>query len=181
MECRFNEQKATQVAALLLKLRGNRMKYIKLIKLMYLVDREALRRWGRPVTTDHFVSMDKGPVLSRVYSLISEEQEEPTFWTTHIEPTSGHDVQLIADPGDGELSLQEEQLIKSVFDQHGHKCRWKIIDELHKVPEWQDPKGSMIPIAVDEILKALGKTPAEIEAISRDLDVEAFADLVWSR
>ena len=29
------------------------MKYLKLIKRLYLADREALSRWGRPITTDN--------------------------------------------------------------------------------------------------------------------------------
>ena len=52
MVLRFNERRATEAAARFLKLRGGRMKYLKLIKLLYFLDREALLRWGRPVTTD---------------------------------------------------------------------------------------------------------------------------------
>lgn len=73
MVLRFNERRATEAAARFRKLRGNRMSYLKLIKLLYLLDREALLRWGRPVTTDRYVSMDNGPVVSRVYDLIREE------------------------------------------------------------------------------------------------------------
>jgi uncharacterized phage-associated protein len=179
MERRFNEVKATQIAALLLQLRGTgRMKYLKLLKLMYIVDREAFARWGRPVSTDHHVSMDKGPVLSRVYNLISEEQKEPSFWSKHIEPTTNYDVRLTADPGSEELSRAEEELINEVFAKHGHKNRWTLVDELHKVPEWQDPQGSMIPITTSDILKALGKTPSEIVAIERDLETEAYAEFL---
>jgi uncharacterized phage-associated protein len=73
MKLLFNEAKATQAAARLLKLRGGSMSYIKLMKLLYLADREALIRWGRPITTDRYVSMDNGPVLSRIYNLIRNE------------------------------------------------------------------------------------------------------------
>lgn len=73
MVLRFNERRATEAAAKFLKLRGGRMSYLKLIKLLYLLDREALLRWGRPVTTDRYVSMDNGPVVSRIYDLIREE------------------------------------------------------------------------------------------------------------
>jgi uncharacterized phage-associated protein len=66
---RFNEAKATEAACLLLRLRGGKMSYIKLIKLLYLLDRTSLLRWGRPVTTDRYVSMDQGPVVSQVYNL----------------------------------------------------------------------------------------------------------------
>jgi len=51
------------------------MAYIKLIKLLYLADREALLRWGRPITTDCHVSMPKGPVVSQIYHLITDEPE----------------------------------------------------------------------------------------------------------
>src|SRR5579864_4403328 len=73
MKLLFNETKATQAAAQLLRLRGGRMSYVKLVKLLYLADREALIRWGRPITTDHYVSMDEGPVVARIYDLIRNE------------------------------------------------------------------------------------------------------------
>lgn len=66
MRLRFNDRKATQAAALLLQLRGGKMSYMKLIKLLYLADREALLQWGRPITTDRYVSMNRDPVLSRI-------------------------------------------------------------------------------------------------------------------
>lgn len=64
MRTRYREEKATEAAARLLKLRGGAMSHMKLIKLLYLLDREAYVRWGRPVTYDTYVSMPHGPVLS---------------------------------------------------------------------------------------------------------------------
>lgn len=46
MSLPFDEAKATQVAAAILRMRGGRMHYIKLIKLLYLVDRESLLNWA---------------------------------------------------------------------------------------------------------------------------------------
>jgi uncharacterized phage-associated protein len=176
MKGRFNEAKATQVAALLLKLRGTgQMSYLKLIKLMYLVDREALARWGRPVSTDRHVSMDKGPVLSRVYNLITEEQRAGGAWSEHISAAPNYTVKSLTDPGTDELSRAEEDLISEVFAQHGHKDRWTLVKDIHEFPEWQDPQGSMIPIRISEILEALGKSPA----IEEEIQAEAFAGLVF--
>jgi hypothetical protein len=58
------------------------MSYLKLIKLLYIVDREALLRWGRPVTTDRHVSMPKGPVVSQIYDLIvgGNPPGTQTYW-----------------------------------------------------------------------------------------------------
>ena len=91
---RFNERKATQAAAFLLKIRGGRMSYLKLIKLLYLADRAALARWGRPITTDRHVSMNHGPVLSRVLDLVNDGDApgEEVVWdaavTARLWPTT---------------------------------------------------------------------------------------------
>ena len=53
----FNEAKAREAAARLVELRSGKMSCMQLIKLLYLADREALLRWGRPITTDRYVSV----------------------------------------------------------------------------------------------------------------------------
>ena len=58
----FDEVKATQVAARYLRLAGGRLQYLALIKLLYKTDREALKRWGIPVTTDTHSSLKLGPI-----------------------------------------------------------------------------------------------------------------------
>src|SRR5215813_7148812 len=116
MMLRFNERRATEAAARFLKLRGGRMSYLKLIKLLYLLDREALLRWGRPVTTDQYVSMDNGPVVSRIYNLIREEPAPGTdpFWRHYISAPRGWEVELLAEPEAAELSRAEEELIGEI-------------------------------------------------------------------
>ena len=42
----FDESKATEAAVFLLSRSDQTMNYMKLIKLLYLADREALIRWG---------------------------------------------------------------------------------------------------------------------------------------
>ena len=44
----FSETKVTEAAVHLLRLRDGKMSYLKLLKLLYLADREALHRWGVP-------------------------------------------------------------------------------------------------------------------------------------
>src|SRR6266436_8673464 len=127
----FNERKATQAAAYLLQRFGGRMEYIKLIKLLYLADREALLRWGRPVTTDRHVSMPKGPVVSQIYSLIADEPQPgvESFWHNHIETVPGWSVQIIRDPSNEELSRAEESLLDEIVERHGSKDRWQLVRE----------------------------------------------------
>lgn len=172
MRMRFNEIKATQAAAHLIKRRGQGyMSYMKLIKLLYFADREALLRWGSPITADAFYSMDRGPVLSRVHDLVTEgaSPTEPHFWEQHLQPHGDHEVRMIADPSNGELSEAEEELLDEVFARFGNLSRWAIVDEAHKLPEWEDPRGGRIPIRYADILRFGKKTPQQIEAILRDL------------
>ncbi len=148
------------------------MSYMKLIKLLYLADREALNRWGRTISTDTFVSMDKGPVLSHVLDRINEggSPTDPSFWAQHITSSGNYEVTLSIDPASDLLSEAEDELLDEVFNSSGHLSRWEIVDFVHGLPEWENPHGSAIPIEYADILKAYKKSPSEIEAILNELD-----------
>ncbi|MFI5107543.1 MAG: Panacea domain-containing protein [Terriglobales bacterium] len=168
---RFDEAKATQAAAYFLKLRGGQMHYIKLIKLLYLTDREALVRWGVPVTTDRHVSMDNGPVTSRILNLITEDRPKP-IWSEYVSaPLGDYEVRLLKDAPTDRLSVAEEKLMHEIFEQYGRRNRWDLIDNvMHKLPEWQDPHGSSIPIQIRDILAAAGENEEQIRAVIKELN-----------
>jgi len=176
----FNEAKATQAAARFLRLRGGTMSCIKLVKLLYLADREALIRWGRPITTDCFVSTDDGPVVSRIYDLIRNEPSpnSVTIWGKFISAPEVYEVRLLCDPGSSELSPAEGQLIDEVFGQYGHKSRWAIVYYTYGLPEWTNPDGAALPIDYRDILRAADKTEAEIAATEEELESLALAERV---
>ena len=170
MHLQFDETKATQVAAYFLQLRGGQMHYIKLIKLMYLADREALLRWGVPISMDRYVSMDNGPVLSKVLNLITEDRPKPV-WSQFISaPLDEYEVRLLKPAPTDALSRAEEKLMREIFEKYGHWNRWDLINNvMHKLPEWQNPNKSSIPIHLREILKAGGETEDEIRESLREL------------
>lgn len=70
----FNVRKATQVAAYLIWKRGGTMSYLKLMKLMYLAEKDSLLRNEEFLTGSKLVSMPRGPVLSSVYDLFFRRQ-----------------------------------------------------------------------------------------------------------
>jgi uncharacterized phage-associated protein len=180
MKLLFNEAKATQAAGQFLRLRGGSMSYIKLIKLLYLADREALIRWGRPITTDRYISMDVGPVVSRIYDLIRNERSPNCvkIWGKFISDPEDFEVRLLGDPGSSELSPAEEQVIGEVFRQHGHDSRWAIVDYSYGLPEWTCPDGGALPIEYSDILRAGHKTESEISAIEEDLESMALVERI---
>src|ERR1022692_1070537 len=179
---RFNEAKATQAACLILRLRGGTMHYLKLVKLLYIADRTSLQELGRPITTDHHVSMNKGPVVSRIYNLISEgvPPGEEGDWHKHISnPHDDFQVSCLDDPGVDHLSDIEEEMIRKVYEEYGYKNRWALCEETHAFPEWKNPDGSMIPISYDEILRAVGRTE-DASDIQNELESMSRADAMLS-
>lgn len=174
MSLRFNERKATEAAAFLLRLRGGRMHYLKLIKLLYLADREALLRWGVPITTDRYVSMDHGPVTSKIYNLIVDEGDKP-FWSQYVSDPTDYQVSLVQEAPADQLSRAEESLLQDVFERYGHMGRFDLVKLVHKFPEWKDPKGSAIPISIRDILHGGGLSAEDADAIARELDAEGAA------
>jgi hypothetical protein len=165
--------KTVQAAAQFLKLRSGQENYTKLIKLLYLLDRAALVKWGAPVTGDRLVSMPFGPVVSNVYDLISTQPDpdNPHFWHRHV-VRDEYDVELTGDPGRGELSDAEINLIRALHEQHKDRDYREMIRFCHdpaNVPEWHDPSGSSSDIWPEQILKLAGWSDEDIEVNAREI------------
>jgi len=180
MKPRFREDKTTQAAAKLLDLNGGQMNYMKLIKLLYLIDREALMRWGRPVTFDAYVSMKHGPVLSHTLNLINEGPEpgRESYWDKFISEPYSYSVSLKKKCVDDELSDAEVSLIEEIFRKYQHLDQWEMVNVVHALREWQDPGDSAIPIDYRDILEASNKTEAEIAAIVEELESLGLAQIL---
>jgi uncharacterized phage-associated protein len=151
------------------------MSYMKLIKLLYFADREALLTLGRPITFDRFFSMRHGPVLSRTYDLIAAEPDpdDPTYWHEYISvPDRYYDVTLLQDAPNSQLSRAEETVLDRVFDRVGHLSRWQIRDLSHKLPEWKDPDKTSQPINLREVLAVGGISDEDAEAIEDAIAAE---------
>lgn len=183
MPLRFREDRATQAAARLLRLRGGTMSYLKLMKLIYLADRQALLELGRPISYDMYVSMPQGPVLSRTLDLMTAEPGPSTdprsYWRTIISEPRKWEVTLLSqDIPNDQLSAAEEAILDGVFEKYGRLSRWEIRDLSHKLPEWRDPQGSCVPIRIKDILLHQGMSERDALAIEEALTAETYADQI---
>ncbi|KMK04051.1 Panacea domain-containing protein [Pluralibacter gergoviae] len=178
----FSEEKVAQMAAYLLLKRGGRMAYIKLMKLLYLSDRQSLITYGDSMSGDKAVSMDHGPVLSRTYNLLKGGSSDDSAWNRWIAGESNWEVSIKKrvsglDDTDSfdELSRADIRILDSVFATYGHMRRFEICDLTHEIcPEWHDPDGSSIPINPREIFRAAGKTEDEADAMMVHLQEHAM-------
>lgn len=179
IQYQFHPEKAVEATAMFLKLHGKPMRYLGLLKLLYMADRLALQRIEQPITGDRYVSMDYGPVLSGVYDLIKGQPVDNALplWSEFISSRNGsYSVFLLNDPGKNELCEEEEEIIKEVYQSCGYYDRFDLAELTHDFPEWQDPHGTSIPIAVEDILKNVGKSDEEIEDIQQEAAREAYLD-----
>ncbi len=167
---RFDETKATEVAAILVDKAGGKMSHIALVKLLYIIDREALRKWGRPVSGGSYYSLPHGTVISEVVNLMKriEGLEDSTFWTDHLTKV-GNEMHLLKGAGDDELSTAEMKLISEVFETYGQMHKWELRDLTHQFGEWTDPNGFSIPIGIEEILHHVGRSGKEIALLVEEL------------
>jgi len=166
----LDEAKAVEIAARLIALAGGRENYTKLIKLLYIVDREAIKRWGYPLTWDEYWSLKQGPVVSGIMDRIrgTVRSQQATLWEQHIR-TVGYDVVVDLDPGGSRLSTAEEALLSEVTDRY-QAYDWRaMVEHVHSLPEHKEPDSECgrKPIYYSDILRAVG-----IEVGARELERE---------
>lgn len=177
MPITYREPKATQAAARLLKLAGGKLNHMKLIKLLYLADRRALLKFGRPITFDWYVSMPHGPVLSFTLDRINDSAppDGSSYWHRFISERRDHEVALLGEAPRDQLSPAEEQLIEEVWREFGKLNQWELRDYSHSLPEWRDPRGSSLPIEIRDILLGEGFSEDEAHEVLETLNAEEFA------
>lgn len=176
----YNEIKATQVACLLLKLKGGEMDYAKCIKLLYSIEKEALNRWMRPVIYDDLYSLPYGQVVSKTLDRAEyQERNAQSFWGEHLKNYDGKNIRLIKECGKEKLSRAEIDLIEEIFEENKNKTPEQLFDEHHNpdlFPEWKDPQGSSIETKSSDLLRILGKTQEQIKEFEEDMSELAYLE-----
>lgn len=178
----FKFDKALQAAAYLLRREPSReMNYMRLLKVLYIADRESLRQTGRPITGDRIAAMRQGPVLSELLDLIKGIHLRCLDWARFIQKND-YNVRLVDEPGLSSLSRFEIETLDRLAEEHRSHDEWAMVQYTHdNCPEWEknkpaDPvKMNWIPLT--DLLEALGKS-ADLPAIEADAKAEqAFAHL----
>ena len=176
---RFDFQKTLQAAALLLREHDNCMSYLRLLKLLYIADRELLAETGRTLTGDRAVAMRNGPVLSHVYDIIKQQSARSGDWDEYIQK-SRYLVRLVGNPGTGKLSRGEAAKLTELSDRFRDTDDWALSEETHGFEEWRKnfQEGTSTPIPWGDVLAALGKGEL-LEAAEKDQAAREVFDSVF--
>ena len=173
------------MAARFLTLHDRPMKYMKLLKLMYIAERRHLLRWGRSITYDRFKSMRRGPVLSETFDLIKSEPapEIESVFRARIAASEDFTVALVGEAKpdeDSPLSKAQDQLIDEVYREFGNVDRWKLVEHTHTFPEWEDPGSSSKRIRLRTILERNGTPEPDVDMILAEISEVAAAEQVFA-
>ena len=178
----FKFDKAIQAAAYILRREPSReMSYMRLLKVLYIADRESLRQTGRPITGDKNAAMERGPVLSELLDLIKGEHLRSPDWGRFIR-RSDYNVQLVDEPGLSNMSRFEIEMLEQVAEEHRMHDEWDMVQYTHdNCPEWKknapvEPvRMNWIPL--EDLLDALEMSD-DLPAITEDIKADqAFAHL----
>jgi uncharacterized phage-associated protein len=171
MNFQFDARKATQVAAAFVTREGGELNVMKLIKLIYLLDRLSLVRRGVPVLGGDYFSMKNGPVTSEALDLINAGMLDGfnTDWAKFISDRADHKVGLRADPGTDRLSESELEMVAEIFTEHGQKTAFELVEWCHRnCPEWRPVTQGRHEIRVEDILETAGKGREYIERVAAE-------------
>lgn len=165
----YNETKATQVAGFLLKQNDGCMNLLKFTKIMYNIEREALRRWSHPVTHSAMCSMKDGQVLSEIYDNTKPNRHRP-IWKEYIDTNrETNTVSLKKETSVGKLCKAEVNLIREIYQRDKDKTIGQLRDEHHRYPEYVDPGDSSIKTDCGKLLSTLGKSQGDIREFGSDI------------
>lgn len=181
----FQDDVATAITGFFLgKAYKNELNDLRLMKLLYLAEREAMITLGAPLTDAHFSSLPKGPVLSEVLSLMQGKLSSD-IWSEHVEfvPHSGkvsnHLKLLKPIPVEDYLSFEEVRLLHYIWGKYQYKDKWDLVNLTHEFPEWDksvaepDAICKSVPIPLVDILVKGFEMP-EDKAVSMVSAIEYF-------
>ncbi|MCX8506701.1 MAG: Panacea domain-containing protein [Alphaproteobacteria bacterium] len=180
----FSELKATQMAVFFLgQASEKRMSHLKLMKLLYLADRENIHIYGYPISYDRPVAMPHGPVLSRILDLMNgSEKYHPNGWESWISAKENHEIALRKPFNLDELtkfSPAELEVMQNIWQKFGAMTQWQIRDWTHdNCREWRDTNGSSYPIKYEDIALAVGYDSETAKAIDADIQEDFALDRV---
>lgn len=189
----FNERKVAQMAAFFLgRSPACRMSNLKLMKLLYLSDRQAMREFGWPILGDRLVWMlhgQRGPVLAHTLNLMDGDVESmPGGWGDLIFDSEDRELslsRLVHATDLDELSPAEIDVLKGVWAKFGSMGKWEICDWIHRhcaecCIELQDLRGSSLPIQYETLAIAVGYDRQAADDLAAQIKAQQEIDRLFA-
>ena len=182
----YSEKRAVQTAAFFISRASGTIEILKLMKLMYLAERESLVRYGEPIMGDVLVSMKHGPGLSKTLDHINGfTDSEEGVWESWISARAGHKLGLQPTHGPGDqltqLSDADMEILNFIWNKFGNYDKYKLRDITHQIClEWEDPGETSQLIPYSRVLNCAGYKPEVIRELEQRMRDEEELDKMFS-
>ena len=182
----MRELQAAQVAAAFILRAGRPVGALRLTKLMYLAEREAIQRHVYPIVCDDIYAMRLGMAQSRTFDLMKGKPGTQTNgeWARHIGPPSHQGIGVrrgVRESSLDGLSANDIAVIDHVWRTHGGKSKDELIHEVHHgLEEWathwydEDKKSSAVQVPYESLFRLLRGMP-------EDQAADAAAEVAYIR
>lgn len=131
----FEPEKALAATAYLAAQTGETM--YPILKMLYLVDRLHLERYGRPVTGDRYVAMKEGPAPSAIYDCMKYLRGDRQFSRCpnaedYLQVNKEtHDVSVVKMPDTDVLSATDMECLEAIVEMAHKKGIWFVVNASH--------------------------------------------------
>ena len=175
----MRERLAAQMAVAFIAKANRPIGRLKLLKLMYLAEREAMRRFLLPIIGDDIFAMRQGMALANTARLARGKGEVDGDWNQHIVRTAeglGTRKAVAARSLDC-LDEGDLTVIHSVWECYGHMTQDELVHVVHhQLPEykqhWDDAahKTHAVPVAYETLYRTIckGVTKADARYLAED-------------
>jgi len=173
---RFNLEKVLNALAYFSS-RGIRdLTKLKAAKLLYFVDKYHLLKYGRPVTGDHYVCMDFGPVPSSSLNFLNnalgrEVEYGPKFEpvrelferTLKVKGATNPVFVAVSEPDVDVFSESDLEALNQTLEKYGGKTAGELVELTHADATWQIP---------DQVREPGGTEPIPYQLLFEGEDVD---------
>lgn len=156
---RFDAEKSLQAVAYLLRRESaHRMNYMRLLKILYIAEREAFAESSKPITGSRVVATHRGPILDDILRSIRGQHRSAPLWAECFR-LDNYYVEMFHDPGVGRLSRYAMEKLEQVAIRHQADDEWEMVEIVRRLPEWQrnEPGDSCREIPLEHIFEAVGR------------------------
>lgn len=160
-----NDKKATDAVSRLLEKSGGEAEYLRVVKLVYLADRDSIIRRGLPIVGGSYFSMRCGPAVGEVMNFANRSLAAKG-WNEHISPRYGNVLRLTNPSEYSSLSQSEIDILDGVVEEHASRSTSELVRWCHHYcREYERVFWGRKDIQVESILRAGGKTADRIHRV----------------
>jgi len=181
----FNEREATQIACRIVAAYGKEINFYRLVKLLYIVEREFWTQLEQPAMGGAYFSMKDGPMISETSDAAKPANAAKfPIWAAHLKQTPyedgrGNKITLLKDAGRDDISDALLEITDRVIATTKSWNNRILKAHCHSFKEYKEPPpGRTVPIQAGAILMAEGKSPTEIEKLQAESNLWKGVDAV---